>query len=297
MFSENKLAVSLIFVIAALLLRWAIAHHLKKRPSSDDDDVKLKRRLSNVDFATQILLIAGLVLIWLSEIQYFALSIAAFIVALVIATREFIQGILGSLYLANSRLLVIGDLVRVNSHCGEVVRRGWLNTTLLELDLDSPSYSYTGRTLVLPNHTFVSHPITKLNLNRRFVGHSFTLVREAEEINFSDARSHLLERAHLYCQPFSEEAQRFAAKMQEQLDCKSFSIQPSVRLSTSNLGKNVMVVTFFAPTGQAVELEQKLTDDFFQFWYEQGRKKQLKNSTTAAPATIPTNESQSDTKE
>lgn len=286
MFSENKLFVSVLFVIATFLLRWAVVHHLKKRPTTDDDDVKLKRRLSNVNFATQILLIIGLFVIWLSEIQYFALSIAAFIVALVIATREFIQAILGSLYLANSRLLVIGDWVRVGHHCGEVVHRGWLNTKILELELESGSYGYSGRTLVLPNHTFINQPIAILNFNRRCVGHSFALVRDSEDVNLGDARSYMLERAQVYCQPYAEDAERHAVQMRQRLECKSFDTQPSVRLTTSNLGKNVFTISFFAPTSQAVNIEQQLTDDFMQFWYSNRGKSKLIDKVIPDAATI-----------
>jgi len=42
----------------------------------------------------------------------------------------------------------------------------------------------------------------------------------------------------------------------------------SVRISTTNLSKNNFTVSLFCPTNQAVKLEQKITEDFFTFYYE-----------------------------
>jgi len=45
----------------------------------------------------------------------------------------------------------------------------------------------------------------------------------------------------------------------------------SVRISTTNLSKNNFTVSLFCPTNQAVKLEQKITEDFFTFYYEKKR--------------------------
>jgi len=42
---------------------------------------------------------------------------------------------------------------------------------------------------------------------------------------------------------------------------------PRVRITTTNIGKSVFSVTFFCPTQQAIELEQKVTEEFLSFFY------------------------------
>ena len=176
--SGNKLAASLALIIISWAIRWIIVRHLSNRPSGDDD--LPKRWINTAKNTINLVIMIGLIIIWLSELRFMALSIAAFAVALVVATREFIQCFLGSVYQASNRTFSVGDWIRIGNHYGEVVRSDWLSTTLLEIDLDSMTYGYTGKTLVIPNNQLVTNTVQNLNFMRRYVSHSFSITREAE---------------------------------------------------------------------------------------------------------------------
>jgi small-conductance mechanosensitive channel len=117
-----------------------------------------------------------LLFIWASEIQNFALSIAAFAVAIVLATREFIQCIIGFFYLVTTRPFKIGDWIQVGDYLGEVAETDWIKTTLYEIDMHT--YQFSRRTIYIPNNKLITSSIKNLNFVKRFVTHQFVIVRK-----------------------------------------------------------------------------------------------------------------------
>lgn len=261
----NKFIVSLALIIAIFVCRWLIVRHLNKLPS--DEDGLPKRWINTAKNTTNFLIVIGLIIIWISEIQFLALSIATFVVALVIATREFIQCFMGTLYHASTRTFTIGDWIKVGNCHGEVTHSDWLSTTLLEVDLEGMSYAYTGKTLIIPNNQLVANTIQNLNFMRRYVVHSFTITRDHESINVFDAKALILEKAREYCSAFQDAAERYNELLEKRLGITFSGHEASVRITTSNLGKNMFTVSLFCPTHEAINIEQRLTEDFMTFWH------------------------------
>jgi small-conductance mechanosensitive channel len=67
-----------------------------------------------------VLLLLGLVLIWAPQLWTFALSLAAVAVEIVVATKEMILCISGSLMRASPRAFSVGDWIEVADVRGEV---------------------------------------------------------------------------------------------------------------------------------------------------------------------------------
>ena len=281
---EHKVIASLVLIAVAIAFRWLAIRYLKQRPI--DEDQLPKRWINRVKNATDLFIVLGLIIIWLFELQYLALSIAAFAVALVIATREYIQCILGSLYQSGTKMFVIGDWIKVGSHCGEVVRNDWLTTVLLEIDLDSGSYSYSGKTLIIPNNLFIGSTVINLNFMRRYVNHTFSIVRDADPVNVFEIKAFILDKATEYCTPFSDVAQRYSTLIENRLGVTIGGPEASVRVTTTSLGKNQFEMTIFCPTHEAVAIEQRLVEDFMVYWYDQVKTIEHKKQATEMPTTI-----------
>lgn len=262
---NNQWIISIAFVFTCLVLRWLSVRFVRRVVK---DEENLHRRWTNtITNITSLIIIIGLVIIWLSELRFVALSIAAFAVALVVATREQIQCFIGAVYIASSRAFSIGDWIKVGHYCGEVVRSDWLTTTLLEVDVDGKSYSYTGRSLVIPNYQFSTGVIQNLNFMRRYVAHSFNIVREAEAISIRDARLYLEDLVREYCSPFREVAERYSSLIEKRLGIALSVSDANVRVSTNDTARNVFVVTIFCPTQEASRIEEEITEDFLDYWY------------------------------
>ncbi|RHW74927.1 mechanosensitive ion channel family protein [Colwellia sp. RSH04] len=260
--SNFKLALTIGAIILAIILKVFISTFLKKRYKKKGLD---KRYLvNNIKNAINLMLIVLLFFFWSTELQRFALSIAAFVVAIVIATKEIIQCFIGFIYLSTSAPFRIGDWVQVNDNCGEVSEIDWAKVTLLEVDIHT--YSYTGKTIYLPNSLLMLQSIRNLNFMRRYVNHSFAIVRESTNAVPINLISELKQKAITYCSSFKDVAERYNALIENRLDVAIAGPEPSIKISTTDIGHVKITFSLFCPTEDAIEIEQKLTTDFFVLW-------------------------------
>lgn len=260
-----KIFASFVLIFVVFAVRWLIVRQLERRPMDEFDQPK--HWINSVKNTSTLLIVLGLFVLWLSELKFFALSIAAFVVAFVVATREFIQCLLGTLYQASTRTFSIGDWIQVGNHHGEVISSNWLSTTLLEIDMAHLSYSYTGKTLIIPNNMFVTASIYNLNFMRRYVAHTFEIVRESDKVNLVEAKDFILQKAAEYCEPFKDVAFRYSNLIEKRLGVPVIP-DPAVRIGTTSIGKNVISISVFCPTQEALRIEQQLTADLMNFWYD-----------------------------
>nr|WP_255522914.1 mechanosensitive ion channel domain-containing protein [Neiella litorisoli] len=204
--------------------------------------------------------------IWLSELQNVALSLAAFMVAIVVATKEFLQCLLGFFVWSLNRQFRIGDWVDINGLTGQVVDVDWVKTTIQEVNV-AGDYSYTGKTLYIPNNTLLLYPAKNLNFMRRYVMHSFSVVREAN-VNIEPIFEPLQRELETLVEPFRETASRYSGFLHQRMDVEATQVAPSINLSTTELGKNKLTITLFCPTEQVGELQQQATRAFLRLWHE-----------------------------
>ena len=260
LFISHKLVITSVFIMIIFLIKYSIVKIIKIKSKNDK-----RTQINRANNIFTILIIITLFNIWSEEIQKFAFSIAAFIVAIVLATREFIQCFIGFIYLLSSRPFRIGDWVQVGSHYGEVHSTDWAKLTLLEVDKDD--YQYTGKTLYLPNSQLIASVIKNLNFLKRYAMHHFTIVRD-DSVNPFEFIDKLDERARLYCDDFKDVAVRYNQLIENRLEVSIAGPEPHIQVATSELGDTQVFFTIFCPTEKAMEIEQKLTSDFMQLWFE-----------------------------
>ena len=261
--------VEIVLTLAWILLSYIVRRYTKRaiRLHQNIEHDKKRQRINTVDNIFNLFLVVGLVLIWSSELQNIAISIAAFMVALVIATKEFIACIIGAFYRASTRPYQVGDWIRIANYEGEVTDSDWLSTTLFEVDLKGGSYAYTGRTTVVPNSVLLLQTVQNLNYMRRYVTHTFSISRATDEVNLFTIKEQILDKIREYSEHFHDVAIRYNSLIEKRLDIKISGPEPRVRITTTVEGYNVFSISLFCPTDEAVEIEQKVTEDFMAFWY------------------------------
>jgi small-conductance mechanosensitive channel len=257
---NNKFVMTFLFICVFYMVKYLIVKIIKQKSKQDK---RLQINIVNNIFT--IFMIVIIFNIWHEEIQKFAFSIAAFIVAIVLATREFIQCFIGFVYLLSSRPFRIGDWVQVGSYYGEVHSTDWAKLTLLEVDEND--YQYTGKTLYLPNSQLITSVIKNLNFLKRYAMHHFTVVRD-DSVNPFEFIDELYENANSYCSDFKDVAIRYNQLIESRLDIKIAGPEPHIQVATSDIGDTQVFFTIFCPTERALEIEQKLTSDFMRLWFE-----------------------------
>ncbi|PKF61031.1 mechanosensitive ion channel family protein [Psychromonas sp. psych-6C06] len=258
--ADNKVVLTASLIALVLVIKIYIVSLINKKS-------KNKRvKINMVNNAVTVCILIGIFNIWSVEFQKFAISIAAFIVAIVIATREFIQCFIGFLYILSSRPFRVGDWIQVGECYGEVHSTDWAKLTLLEVDIDS--YEYTGKTLYLPNSKLITSSIKNLNFLKRYAMHHFTITRD-ESVNPFVFIDELQEKAQEYCADFRDVAIRYNQLIESRLDVHIAGPEPHIQVATSDIGATQVIFTIFCPTERALEIEQNLTSDFMRFWFTQ----------------------------
>lgn len=102
--NNYKFIVTVLIILASLFLKHLIIDQINKRFHENK-----RPRINMVNNVFTLSVIVVLFNLWSEEMQKVAFSIAAFIVAIVLATREFIQCIIGFIYILSSRPFRIGD--------------------------------------------------------------------------------------------------------------------------------------------------------------------------------------------
>ena len=239
-------------------------------------DSEARRNLASALRNSSHLLIAiALIVIWLPELRHFALSIAAFVAALVLATREFIQCLTGSIYHVSTKPYAIGDWIQIGPHSGEVTGIHILSTTLYEIDIAHGHYGFTGRTITVPNNLLVVSCIKNLNYTRRFVYHTFSITRLPEAVNVFALHNAIHQKVCESCEHFRETGRRYNALLEKRLDIEIPGPDPAIRVSTNELGNNVFTISIFCPTLEVEAMEHRITEEFMALWYEFQQKNHL----------------------
>ena len=257
----NKFVITVCFFVGVLFIKFLVISLIKHKYADNK-----RSKINVINNLVSVVLLIVVFNIWSAEMQKFAFSIAAFIVAIVLATREFIQCFIGFMYIISSRPYRTGDWIQVGDACGEVHSTDWMKLTLLEVNIDA--YEYTGITLYLPNSELITAPIKNLNFLKRYAMHHFTITRDGS-VNPFILIDRLYEKAHEYCEDFKDVAFRYNQLIENRLEINIAGPQPHIQVATSELGDTQVLVTIFCPTERAMAIEQALTADFMFMWFEQ----------------------------
>lgn len=250
----NQVVGTIVLFFVAFAIRFAAERYFLSR--TDVETEQRRRILSNLRNSLFFIVLIGLMLIWAPALRTFALSLTAFAVAIILATKELILCISGSVLKTASRSMRIGHWIEINGMRGEVVDQTLWSTTIQELGNGTGHYDFTGRTIIIPNSLFLNAPLFNERFFKRYVIHSFQLVVDphteieiVEEAMLSSLREEMKDHA--------EAAKRYSALVAKQTGVDIFDIEPHCKLSATNEGKIKMVVTALLPTRSALSIEQK----------------------------------------
>ena len=240
-----------------------------------------RRAISVLHHGAVLIILATVLLIWLPQLQRFMLSITAIAVALVVATKELLLCLLGTLMIRTSRAFVIGDWISVQDRFGEVIERNLLSTMVQEVERHG--YTSTGRTVVIPNSLFLSASVANQNFLKRYQFHSFSVTIEPDAFPF-DAEQRLEQRILSLTAPFAQIARRYNQMLELRTGIDIPDPDPLIEFATNDTAKLVTTMTVFCPTERIVELEKAMVREFFD-WYRTNRRGAMGGADAATAGT------------
>lgn len=255
--AADNIAISLCILVAMVSFRWAAEIWLTR----GQDAVAARQRRFTVRAVTNALIAVCLLGVWLSEIQNLVFSLAAVMVALVVATKELIMCVAGAALRLGGGLFKVGDRIETNGIRGEVIDHGLFSTTIMETPVHGLGHAGTGRRLTLPNSLFLAHSVRVEPQPRQFAPHRFAITLE-HPVAIPFALSRLEAAAEQALAEDMERATRFhrlaVAKTGTEIAGPGFE----VTLATTDLGKLQFHVMLYCLGKDACRLQQAVTVGF-----------------------------------
>lgn len=246
-----------LLVLAVVVLRLIAARFIRRHVQSAD----LRRRwLVQTRNGLALLLMLGLVMIWAEELRTVAISIVAIAVAFVVATKELILCVTGSILKMASRSFVIGDRIQVKDFRGDVIDQNLLATTILEVGPGKLTHQRTGRMAVIPNSLFVSEPVINESYTHDYILHVFTIPFKRED-DWQSASEALLASARRHCASYLEDVRRHMEQLSRQRGLDVPTVDPRVTIQVPAAGEVHLVVRVPSKSGERSHIEQSIMLD------------------------------------
>ncbi|MGD8176352.1 mechanosensitive ion channel domain-containing protein [Marinimicrobium sp. ARAG 43.8] len=248
-----------LLVIAVVLIRMLIGRYIRRNVAS----MELRRRwLIYSRNGLLLFMLLGLVIIWADELRTLALSVVAIAVAFVVATKELILCVTGSILKTGAGSFNIGDRIQVKDFRGDVIDQSLLATTILEVGPGKLTHQRTGRMVVIPNALFVSEPVINESYTHEYVLHVFT-VPFKRTANWRKAQELLLDASNRACEPHLAEAKRYLKKLNEYRGLDAPSVEPRVTLQVPGAEEIHLIVRIPVLTDRRSALEQAILAEVF----------------------------------
>ncbi|QMT32455.1 mechanosensitive ion channel family protein [Alysiella filiformis] len=273
---------SLLIIVGAVLgrslwLRAHLHHH-------NDWELEQKRRFlvmsRNVMLAMMIL---GLFSVWATQIQHLALSMMAVAAALVLALKELLMCLSGSLLRAVTKQYSVGDFIEINHIRGRVVDINLLNTLVMQIGSHSLIGRLSGKTVSFPNSLLLSAPLYRDNILGHYVVHLFeipvpihldsdVIVPRLQAVLHRQTRRHTDEIADYF----------------EVVQLQKLFITPAAEPHISRVPHDDkvyrLVVRFASPLAIRLSIQQDVIDEFMRIQYRLLNNLPLDDTATPPPA-------------
>jgi len=226
----------------------------------------LRRRwLLQVRNLTLAAFVIALTLIWASELRNLAFSIAAILVAIVIALKEIILCFMGGFMKMGSGAFGLGDRICVGDAYGDVIDQTLLTTTLMEIGNQQGRLQYTGRKITIPNLIFVTAPVTNESYFAPYTVHTFAIPVKAEH-DWQQARQMLLAETTRACADHLDAARKHIESFRSRYAVDTPNAEPRVTVNLVDPGRVDLVVRVIAPDADHGRLEQRIIERFMAAW-------------------------------
>lgn len=250
---------SIILIAVIIALRALVARFISRSVATAELRLKWMVQSRN---ALLLLLLLGLILIWGEELRTLALSIVAIAVAFVVATKELILCVIGTILKTVSRSFELGDRIQIKEFRGDVIDQNLLATTIMEVGPGKITHQRTGRTLVIPNAMFVSEPVINESFTHDYVFHVFTIPFKRED-DWHAAQLAFLESAKRHSASYLEEVRRYMNRVSMRRGLEVPSVDPRVTIQVPTAGEIHLIVRVPVKSGERGFIEQSILTDVF----------------------------------
>jgi len=262
----KSVLMSVVMIVAVITGRSILlSAHFRSHP---DLSIENKRRSLVVSRnITMLLLLFGLAMIWAAQIQTLALSMFAVAAAIVVATKELIMCLSGSILRSVTKQYSIGDYIEINSLRGRVVDINMLNTLMMQIGPNPLIGQLSGKTLSFPNSLLLSHTVRRDNILGDYVIHTVEIPVPIH-LDSDEIIGRLKDILEPLCEPYVPAIKQHLENVQTQKLFITPAAQPRVsRVPHDDKVYNI-IVRFASPVAKRLEIQQAVLDEFLRTQYQ-----------------------------
>ena len=262
---REEVVESVLMVMALLVLRGVLLKlYLRRHPHYSIEEKRRSLVLSRN--LTLILTIFGLAVIWATQIQTLALSMFAVAAAIVVATKELIMCLSGSILRSVTKQYSVGDYIEVNGLRGRVVDINLLNTLMMQIGPNPLVGQLSGKTLSFPNSLLLNHSVRRDNILGDYVIHTVEIpvpIHLDSDVIVGRLKAVL----EPLCQPSVPAIQRHLENVQAEKLFITPAAQPRVTRVPHDDKVYLIIVRYASPVAKRLEIQQAVLDEFLRVQY------------------------------
>lgn len=276
---------SLLIVMGAIGLRsvW-LKLHWHNHPELE---LEQKRRFlvttRNMMLAVILLMLFG---IWAVQLKAFALSMMAVAAATVVALKELLMCLSGSVLRAVTKQYSVGDYIEINHIRGRVVDINLLNTLVMQLSPNPLIGRLSGKTVSFPNSLLLNTPLYRDNILHHYVVHMFEIsvpIHLDSDVIVSRLQTVLHAKTGKYIVEISE----YFEKVQLQKLFITPATEPSISRVPFDDKMYKLVIRFASPVARRLAIQQDVIDEFMRVQYRLLNQLPLDAVSEVSPPTEP----------
>jgi small-conductance mechanosensitive channel len=256
----GNIMASVVVIVFALTVRVVAIKTVERHVERAD-----ARRRWVVSIRNWVLVVTILALgaIWGAALRAIAVGFVALIVAFLVAIKELIQCVSGSVLRTAAKAYSIGDRIQIGLHRGDVIDVNFFSTTILEVGPGESMHLRTGRTIVIPNSQLLIQTVVNESSMKGLVLHVFSVPMKAHE-DWQRAQDLLLEAAIEECKPFVEPARSMMERLEREHGLEGIPLEPRVLVQMPEAGIIELLVRFPAAVGRQGRVEQAIMRRFLK---------------------------------
>ena len=257
---ESVLMVMVLLVLRGVLLNLYLRHHPHYSIEEKRRSLVLSRNL------TLILTIFGLAVIWATQIQTLALSMFAVAAAIVVATKELIMCLSGSILRSVTKQYSVGDYIEVDGLRGRVVDINLLNTLMMQIGPNPLVGQLSGKTLSFPNSLLLNHSVRRDNILGDYVIHTVEIPVPIH-LDSDEIVGRLKTVLEPLCRPYVPAIQQHLDNVQAEKLFITPAAQPRVTRVPHDDKVYLIIVRYASPVAKRLEIQQAVLDEFLRVQY------------------------------
>lgn len=195
---------------------------------------------------------------WVEEPGQIVLILGIIWGALLIALRDLIQNVVGSLILLVTRMFRIGDRIQIKGVYGIVMDIGVFRTTLMKLDEESGDHP-SGKITTIPNGILFREMVTNTSRDLSFTEEEIRITLPFS-VDIQKTRSLLLDIVKRHTREVQEQAVQEIESLGNKKFLPAFETEPTVFIHIDK-HQILMVVKYFTESRRRSEIKNQIVEE------------------------------------